>query len=122
MITQLAFPKEALAVEKKLRHLPHLSPAAAAIIPDRRADLLCFAKGIHPTIDLYPLLLVECKAVKINDQVLGQIIGYNHYVQACFICVINAHEVRVGWRNGLNSYDFISYLPSYSDLKGFLKK
>jgi len=115
MLRQLAFPRETLAVEKELRHMPHL--ATSASIPDRRADILCYAKGIHATIDLYPLLMIECKAVRINSKVIDQVVGYNHYVQACFVCVANQHEVRTGWRNSQGTYDFVPYLPSYADLK-----
>lgn len=115
MITQLAFPPETLAVEKELRCLPHLASEGA--IPDRRADILCFAKGIHPSTDLYPLLMIECKAVKITDKVIAQVVGYNHYVKACFVCVANMDEIRTGWRNAEGAYDFVPYMPSYIDLK-----
>jgi len=118
MIGELAFPDHSLAVEKELRHLPHLELGIQ--VPDRRADILCFAKGIHPKIDLYPLLMIECKSVKITDKVIGQVVGYNHYVHACYVCVANQDEIRTGWRNRQGTYDFISFLPSYEQLKSQL--
>lgn len=115
MIAQLAFPEHTFAIEKALRHLPHIQ--ANVTMPARRADILCFAKGIHPQLDIYPLLLVECKAVKITDKVIDQVVGYNHYVQAFFVCVANKEEVRTGWRNASGTYDFVPYLPGYDDLR-----
>lgn len=115
MINTLGFPEYSLLVEKDLKGLPHLAPEVR--VPDRRADILCFAKGIHPTIDLFPLLMVECKAVKITDKVIAQVVGYNHYVQAYFVCVANQHNIHVGWRNKEGTYDFMPYLPTFIDLK-----
>lgn len=119
MISQLAFPEHTLAIEKDLRLLPHLP--AGIKMPNRRADVLCFAKGINPGIDLYPLLMIECKAVKITEKVIAQVVGYNHYVQAYFVCVANQEEIRTGWRNSYGTYDFVSYLPSYVELKNSIK-
>lgn len=115
MIHRLNFPLETIGVEKELKHLPHLMAGQA--LPERRADIICFAKGIHPAIDFYPLLLVECKAVKLTDKVLGQVMGYNHFVQAYFICIANHKEVRTGWQTAQGDYQFVNYLPSCIELK-----
>lgn len=115
MISQLGFPSHTLLVEKDLRSLPHLTHLGA--MPDRRADILCFAKGIHPSVELYPLLMIECKAVKITESVLQQVMGYNYYVQSFFICVANQQEVRTGWKTAAGKYEFVAYLPSYAQLK-----
>lgn len=114
MIDALGFPESTLVIEKELRSLPH-RPCEPGT-PDRRVDILCFAKGIHPSIELYPLLMIECKAVKITNKVIGQVAGYNHYVQAPFICVANQHEIRTGWLNSQSVYDFVPYLPTYTQL------
>lgn len=115
MVEVLGFPSETLVIEKNLELLPHVQRGVPA--PKRRADLLCFAKGVHPLIDLYPLLLVECKAVPINDRVIAQVVGYNHYVHACFICVANQTEIRTGWKTPQGSYEFVPFLPPFSELK-----
>lgn len=114
MITVLGFPESTFAIEKELRTLPHIQHHQDP--PDRRVDILCFAKGIHPCYDLYPLLMIECKAVKLSNKVVGQVAGYNHFVQAPFICIANQHEVRTGWLNDASNYNFVSYLPGYSSL------
>jgi hypothetical protein len=107
MISQLEFPISVIAVEKDLRHLPHLQSVRG--LPNRRSDIMCFLQG-------KPLLLVECKAVPITTKVLNQVIGYNFYVKAPFICVANHKEVRTGWLDKEGIYQFIPYLPRYGEL------
>lgn len=116
MIQNLAFPRAQLVVEKGLRQMPHLSLGNQKI-PTRRADIICFSRGIHPHHALYPLLLVECKAVPLTSKVLNQVAGYNHFLQAYFIAVMNEHEIRTGWFDKKKgAYSFINYLPNYNDL------
>lgn len=116
MIQNLSFPSSSLAVEKGLKQMPHLT-LLPGDIPDRRADLVCFAKGIHPDHSLYPLLLIECKAVPLNSKVMHQVMGYNHFLKAHFIAAANENEIRLGWLDKtFQTYQFIPYLPSYTDL------
>ncbi len=113
MVQKLDFPESCIAVEKSLQQLPHVKKA-----PLRRIDLLCFAKGIHPDYSLYPLLLVECKAVKLTPKVLTQVCGYNYYVKAYFVAAANQEEVRWGWLDPkTREYRFSSGMPSYPALK-----
>ena len=116
MTAQLGYPSSLIAVEKELALLPHLKLNPSEI-PDRRADILCFGKGIHPDFELYPLLLVECKAVTINSKVINQVVGYNHFVKSYFIGVANQEEIRTGWYdNSLKRYQFVPFLPTYQEL------
>lgn len=117
MLDEKGFPAALVAVEKSLRQMPHISAREIVGMPDRRADVVCFAKGIHPDCDLYPLLIVECKAVKLSDRVVNQVSGYNHFVRACFIAIVNATEIRTGWYDRQKgSYAFVNYMPSYEEL------
>lgn len=116
MIMELGFPRNFLSVEKKLDHLPHVSLKGEKV-PLRRSDILCFGKGIHPEYDLYPLLLIECKAVKITSKVLQQVIGYNHYLKAYYVCVANETEILTGrYDTQIKQYQFEPTLPSYQHL------
>lgn len=115
MISQLGYPKGNLALEMGLHQLPYLQ-SVAATLPKRRTDLICFAKGIHPQWDLYPLLVVECKSVKLTQKAMTQLIGYNHYLNARFIALMNGEGVKVGWRGENGQYQFIQRLPSYQEL------
>lgn len=116
MLEQLGYPRGHLAVEKALKKFPHLASKGLSV-PDRRVDIVCFAKGINKEYDLYPLLLVECKAVKLTPKVLQQIAGYNHYVGAPFITIANGNEVHTGWHDAnAGCYRFIGFLPRYQDL------
>jgi hypothetical protein len=121
MVGSLGFPKHLIAVEKDLRSLPHLAGEALAL-PERRADIICFAKDIHPQYPLYPLLLVECKDSVLNSQATEQLLGYNTYVKAYFVALASRTEVRLGYFDGqAGSYQFISFLPTYSQLMDRVK-
>ena len=121
MVNQLNFPQSYLVLEKELRQMPHLDGDLQQF-PDRRADLICFSKDIHPRHTLYPLLLIECKAVKLTSKVVDQVVGYNHFLQAYFIAIVNSDEIRTGWYDReKKEYTFINTLPDYTSLLGMLK-
>jgi len=116
LISLLGYPHGLVAVEKELKQMPHLrlNPVEP---PLRRADILCFGKEIHPDYALYPLLLIECKAVKLTRKVINQVTGYNHYLKAYFIAVANQEEVQTGWYDKeKGDYTFIPRLPGYQEL------
>jgi hypothetical protein len=114
MINQLNFPKGSLAVEKELSLLPHLKNRKSA--PEkRRADIICFAKNIHPKFLLYPLLLIECKAHFLTDATIEQALGYNHCVGSYFVCIANKEQIKTFWYTD-NKYRSIGFLPEYNQL------
>jgi len=116
MIHKLGYPPSLLAVEKDLKHLPHIKDRSFSA-NKRRADIICFGKNIHPTFELYPLLMIECKAHKLSDPVVEQVVGYNHYVQAYFICVANGFEIKTLWFDkGIKKTKSVNYLPTYNQL------
>lgn len=113
MMRELGYPKGVLVVEKALSQLPHLQNKPGPY-PDRRADILCFAKGKE---GLVPALLIECKAVPLTDKVINQVLGYNFHVQARYVAVANEGEVRTGWfDHAKKAYAFVPRLPSYHEL------
>lgn len=116
MIDTLGFPPALLLVETELSQLPHLQLSSSKL-PNRRVDILCFGKDIHPDHSLYPLLLIEVKAVPITPKVLLQVQGYNHHIKSCYVCVANDKEVRTGWWNSCHqSYQYVAFLPTYKNL------
>lgn len=122
MTGQLGYPSNLLVVEKELSLLPHLALKSGKV-PDRRADIVCFGKGIHPDYDLYPLLLIECKAVALNSKVLNQVAGYNQFVKSYFISVANQGEIQTGWYNQPEKkYQFVPFLPTYQELIESVKR
>lgn len=120
MIDTLGFPPAHISVEKALDQMPHLA-LSNKTIPNRRADIVCFAEKIHPQHSLYPLLLIECKAVKLNRKEYNQVISYNQSVQAYFIALANHQEIVTGWyEKTAGAYQFMPNLPAYKDLlQGF---
>jgi hypothetical protein len=119
MIHGLQYPKELLVVEKELKELPHLF---GRNVPERRLDILCYGKGIHPSFPLYPLVTIECKDERLTDEAIDQVIGYNHYVKAYFVAVVNFDEVRLGFFNkNEKEYQFYSVLPSFKELAQWVK-
>lgn len=114
---RLRFPLSGLAVEKALHQMPHLALSGKEPLPDRRADIVSFAKGIHPEHDLYPLLLIECKAVPLNQGVIQQVLGYNRHLGAYFVAIANADEVQMGWHDPEKGETrFVPYIPTYDQL------
>ncbi len=123
MIEDRGFPAELVAVEKSLRQMPHLGSVDRKTIPDRRADIVCFAKNsVMMGGELYPILTVECKAVKLNSGVISQVVGYNYVVRACFVAIVNQEEIRTGWYDSTRGeYVFINHLPQFHELVQFIK-
>ncbi|HEY2811633.1 MAG TPA: type I restriction enzyme HsdR N-terminal domain-containing protein [Rhabdochlamydiaceae bacterium] len=120
MMRELHYPKEFIAVEKELKELPHLF--ATATPPQRRIDILCYGKNIHPRFSLYPLVLIECKCAEIDSKAREQVIGYNAYVQACYIALAGREEEQFGFFDKkAQRYVFYPGLPSYTDLIAWLK-
>jgi hypothetical protein len=116
MVDVLGFPRHTLLVEQELKALPHLARAKDPI-PDRRADLICLAQGIHPEFPLYPLLLIECKDKQIDQKAVDQVIGYNCFVRAPFLAIAAQGQIQMGhWDGGVGRYVFVPLLPPYADL------
>lgn len=123
MIQDLGFPPSLIAVEKALKHMPHLVVGNRQSIPDRRVDIISFGKGIHPQFDLYPLLVVECKSVKLTPKVVSQVVGYNHFLNASFISIVNDQKMLTGWFDPMKKeYTYIEHIPLYEELLQVVKK
>ncbi len=113
-LVSCGFPSSLIAVEKELSQIPHLRGQP---LPQRRADILCFAEGIHPQHALYPLLLIECKAEEIGEPEKRQLIGYNHYVKSFFVSLASATRFVLGWYDvQQRNYQFSEGLRSYDAL------
>ncbi len=102
LINNLKFPKELITVEKGLSAL------------DRRTDILCY---INDQNTLKPLLLIECKATKINQKVFKQAQGYNSHIQAPYVAVANDTEIQMGWFEG-DEFVYVPYIPMWQQLGG----
>jgi hypothetical protein len=111
MIHELKFPKELLAIEKELTALPHLQESKG-LLPARRIDLLSYMKKGDA---VSPLLLIECKESVLTQEALDQALGYNHYVKAPFVAIVNQSEVRFRYQLACRSCE-IPRLPSYLEL------
>ena len=108
MTTQLGFPKELLSVETQLSEVPHLKGLSG--LPKRRADIICYAKGIHKEYSLYPLLLIECKEGKLSESAKEQALGYNHFVGAVYVALAGENQLE------LVHPVAVPFLPHYSQL------
>ncbi|MCX6988241.1 MAG: type I restriction enzyme HsdR N-terminal domain-containing protein [Chlamydiae bacterium] len=117
MVYELFYPKELIAIEKVLSSIPTVDPGNMQL-PDRRVDLICFAKGIHPSYPLYPLLLVECKeSILLKKEAQDQVIGYNYFIKAYFVAVAYPGGVEWGcYDRKKQEYLFFPSLPPYSRL------
>jgi Type I restriction enzyme R protein N terminus (HSDR_N) len=112
MVEELGFPSHLMAIEKELAQLPHLQNLPLAQIPKRRLDLLVFSPK-----DLSPLLMIECKATTLSSKSIRQLIGYNYFVKASFICLANHHEVLTGlFCLSEKKYRFQKGMPRFEQL------
>jgi hypothetical protein len=111
-LLHLGFPHSLIAVEKELKTLV---PISVEPIPDRRADIICYA-NLGDT-GMRPLLLIECKAVPISAKEMRQVIGYNHHLKAAFIALTNQNVKKLGWYDRqMADYTFVDYFPTFSEL------
>lgn len=110
LVNDLGYPPQSIAIEKSLLELLHTSNEA---VPNRRIDILCFE-----TKTLQPLLLIECKAVRLEEKMLSQIMGYNAHIGAPLICLANEGEFLLRWK-GEPLFEIENHLPSYAMLKSY---
>jgi hypothetical protein len=119
MMHSLGYPLSGIVLEKSLKQMPHLALSPIKL-PSRRADIVVFGKDIHPCFNLYPLLLIECKAVKLSHKVFNQAFGYNHYLQAYFIAVVNQDTLKTAWHDtSIGEYKLMDGLPHYDHLLSY---
>ena len=115
MVRDLGYPRHMIAVEKELSSLPHL---IGQKVPKRRVDILVFAKEIHPEYSLFPLLMIECKAVPLVPSVARQVLGYNAFVKAPFVAIANAEDFLLGrYDDAAGMVCFERGLKNYTGLK-----
>ena len=97
MIGPLGFPKGLISVE-------------ASIACGRRADIIAYN---HQHL---PLLLIECKAEAVDEEVVfRQAFGYNASIGAPFWAIAHSLGVRLFWMEG-STLKSIPFLPPYSQL------
>jgi hypothetical protein len=113
MTQNLGYPKGSLALEITLSQMPHLRHISPFQIPKRRADLVVLVPNFHPHFVLYPLLLIECKAIPLTHKAIRQVIGYNQFLQAYLIGLANEKE---RWLSENNYQRVILDIPPYSQL------
>jgi hypothetical protein len=118
MTLELSYPRELISVEKALSEMPHITASHRSSCPDRRVDLVCFAKGIHPDHSLYPLILIECKeSSSLIEVAQQQVIGYNYFIKACFVAVAYPNGCQWGYYDSRKqTYAFSDQMPSYNEL------
>lgn len=117
LLVDLGYPKSLMAVEFPIKSLEYVLEDTG-----RRADLICFAKDLHPQHSLYPLLLVECKACPITEAVFRQVEGYNQLCKAPYLLVANQEEIflsdGLNWSEGLATYEDLFRLAKISLASG----
>jgi len=114
MIKELDYPKHLLAVEKELSTLQHLLPLKQSM-PCRRIDILCFGKSTRHPQEVFPLILIECKAESLSELDLEQALAYNTHVQAYFVAIVNQHTIWLRYNTDKDQY-VRDCLPSYHEL------
>ena len=112
MIYGLSYPRELLSIEKSLAELC----VGSHLVPSRRVDIVCFAKGKGAQPSLYPILIIECKEkAELLEDALAQVKGYNHFLKAPFIAVAHPEGEVFGYPSEKGTA-FLPHLPTYQDL------
>lgn len=111
MIDELGYPKGLIAVEKSIASLGSSDPA-------RRIDLMCYVPGNG---GLRPLLIVECKAARLQPQDERQVLGYNEAIGAPFIALAGSSEIVMFWREK-DKVASVPFLPHFDQLVDTLCK
>jgi hypothetical protein len=101
MIQDLGFHKGLISIEKG--------------IGQRRYDLVCYSQAMTP------LVLIECKAVKLDDTAIRQAFGYNGTVKAPFVCLVSPFETKTFWQEQ-DQIASVDFLPVYNELYGISKR
>lgn len=115
MCEECGFPKSLIAVEKSLKEMPHLEHLPES--KERRTDIVCFARDIHPKFPLYPLVLAECKADAITKHGIEQALGYNAQIGAPFVLLASPKELRLYFAHSDgSSLTYVPYLLHYQEL------
>jgi hypothetical protein len=109
MLHELGYPKGLIAVEKEIG------------AHRRRADIVCYARDLHPQHALFPLLIVECKAHDGTDAAREQALGYNAAMQAPFLCVASQKEIHTLWLQQ-GKIASVPFLPAHRDLLEMAKR
>ena len=112
MKEELGYPSSLLIIEKEIKDLPHLRGSSSSF-PKRRLDILVYTKKEY----LHPLLLIECKfSTKNRSNALKQVLGYNYFVKAPFIGVVDsggffllAQKKEAQIQEGLPSYSLLQF-------------
>ena len=121
---QVAGTPEEIVRQRLIQHLldqgypKHLIAVEKEVGVSRRADIICYGnlRG-----DLRVLLMIECKAVPLTEEVVDQVTGYNYYIGAPFVAIANGQAMQTGWKSG-DSYTFCEGIPSYEQLCRYLKE
>lgn len=122
MVEKLSFPKELISLEQNVIKSA-LDTSDTLSNKKRRCDIVVYAKGIHPEKELYPLLLIECKAQVVNEKTLEQVKGYNEKIKAFFIAIANSDQIQTYWFNAnKHDYEMLPFLPSYPELVQAIQK
>lgn len=103
MIRHLKFPKNLIAVEKKIL-------VSSSV---RRLDLL--VHYLNKSEELCPLLLIECKASPLDNKALLQLSGYQMTTKAPYFALANEDAIKVGYL-AEGGYKELSFLPDYEQL------
>jgi len=108
----LGYPASLVVVERKMAELVADFVSAKTAMPNRRIDILCYQGA-----SLQPLLLVECKANSFNNKELRQLLGYNFYIQARFIALVNPQRVQFF---DVETQSELDHFPAYNSLNSSL--
>lgn len=125
LVQKLHYPPHVILIEKSLKHFLSITCALRDAYIKRRFDVLIVSPssykdrdGTIHTIGLpRPLLLIECKALKVNTCTINQVLCYNQTIRAPCVSVVGAYEQRTGFQHPCTHlFNFYLGIPSFHQL------
>jgi hypothetical protein len=114
-LIEKGYPKSCLAVEKGIKEISarefYKKP------PLRRIDIACFGKVQGD--ELQPLLVIECKSVQLTTKMIRQVLGYNIFIKAPIVALINQTSTCILpaiSQSATMDVPSMNHLPSYQEL------
>ena len=106
LIEKLGYPESYIVVERQLSDLA--TSTHIQKMPVRRIDILCCEAHTAR-----PLFLIECKSGGFTDQMAAQLLGYNAYIKAPAIALVNESKWQMLSDNYSHQRPPINVVPNY---------
>lgn len=128
LVESLCYPPHVILIEKSLKHFLSVTCGSRLLHTKRRLDLLIVSPTLYTDVhgnqhnigSPVPLLLIECKARKINDRTKNQVLCYNQMIQAPCVSIVSAQKQQTGFHHPkTHTFSFYPGIPNFHQLLAY---